>query len=330
MAMDTPVTIFVFAGRRPNMELQLKCVERILAENPNVEYHIWNMARNDADREYVCGLGGERVVVHREHSPSSQQTFSKIFNYYAREEFQDHIFMKVDDDVVFLETERFSAYLAAIKKHSDSVVSAMVVNNGASTSLQPALWNIFQSLGVPLLDIHKVNRFAAACHEHFFAHHDEILGQPIELVPTKDWLSINAIGFSAQVAKQFAALLGKVPHPRFIAGRYFPAPWGIADEGVSNCLPRIIMRGFTAVHLTFGPQGCTPEQEDAWRAAYAPIIDQYLAQAAVAGEYELPGLSPEIWAGEAECRTEETIVAGENDPCVGRLGRGPVLTGPRI
>ena len=41
--------MFCFGGRRANMELQLPFVRRILDEHTDVEYHLWNLARNAED-----------------------------------------------------------------------------------------------------------------------------------------------------------------------------------------------------------------------------------------------------------------------------------------
>ncbi len=156
------------------------------------------------------------------------------------------------------------------------MVSANVVNNGACAALEPALWEGFKVLGVPLLDIHKQNQYAQFAHTWFFEHYADRLGQPLELIPTTDWLSINCIGYDYRIACEFAAKLGTVPHPQHIAGRNFPAPWGIMDEGLTNMFPRLLLRGFTACHLTFGPQSCTGEQCEAWRKCYAEVVREYL------------------------------------------------------
>ncbi|OTR07280.1 hypothetical protein B9M83_09230, partial [Mycobacteroides abscessus] len=57
------VILFVFAGRKANMELQVPYIKRILAEHPNVEYHVWNLARDPKDAEYLQTITGERITV---------------------------------------------------------------------------------------------------------------------------------------------------------------------------------------------------------------------------------------------------------------------------
>jgi hypothetical protein len=329
--MPNRVIMFVFAGRRGNMECQVPMVRRILDENPNVEYHVWNLTGNKDDNAYVRDIVGERItVVNDLHGRGGPSAFKAVYRHYAQSEYEDCLFVKLDDDIVFLQTARFGAFIAAIDAHRGYVVSAHIVNNGACAPLEPALWEGFTSLAVPLLDIHKQNQYAEIAHDYFFEHHQELLDQPVELIPTEDWLSINTVGYDWSIAREIAARLGKVPHPSFIAGRNFPAPWGLMDEGMVNLLPRMIMRGFVACHLTFGPQHCTGDQCDRWRERYAEVGRQYLA-----GRYEnlsidhLPGLSPVScmyrgaprigWGVDMAERGGHVLASGENNPCAGRF-----------
>ena len=50
----------------------------------------------------------------------------------------------------------------------------------------------------------------------------------------------------------------------------------IGDEGAANMLDRMVMRGFTAAHLGFGPQNLTEHQEFEWRQDYDEIAWEYL------------------------------------------------------
>ncbi len=322
------VIIFVFAGRQGNMALQVPMIKRILADHPNAEYHVWNLTpttKNDPDNAYLQDITGDRITVLNDfHGTHGSTAFKNVYRYYGHNtDYADCLFVKLDDDIVFLQTQRFGAFIAAIDAHRDYLVSANVVNNGACSPLTPALWEGFESLNVPLLDIHRQNEYAEIAHSYFFEHYQDMLAQPIELIPTEDWLSINAFGFDWQIAHRFANELGTVPHPTFIAGRNFPLPWGLADEGMANLLPRMIMRGFIACHLTFGPQHCTGEQCTQWRKCYAEIGQRYLEAKRRRLSYSLPELSPVqcMFRGAPNFTDtgERYRQAGENDPCVGRF-----------
>jgi hypothetical protein len=303
------------------MVLQVPFVRRILDQYPHVEYHVWNLTRNAEDDAFVRGLSGDRIVVRNElHGSSNQKTFMQVFQSYDKPEFEGCRFVKMDDDIVFIQTQRFGVFLDAIQAHPGAVVSAQIINNGACTVLEPDLFTGFERLGIPLLDVHKSNVFGEMSHSYFFENYLTLLGRPVGLVPSEDWLSINFMGFDWSVAREIAARLGELPHPSFIAGRRFPLIWGLADEGMVNLLPRILVKGFVVCHLTFGPQGCGEEQCERWRRRYGVIGAKYLKAARRPIRLELPELSEPVCAqGWTEERDRELARVGANDPCVGRF-----------
>lgn len=267
------VVMFEFAGRRQNMELQLPLMRRVLAENPGAEFHIWNLARNSEDAEYIKGIRGERISVHGDfYGDNGWERFNDVYRHYADPQYKDCLFVKIDDDVVFLETGRFADFLAAVDDNRGSVVSAKVVNNGACTPTEPGLWAGFEKLNIPLLDVHLSTAYAEMSHQYFFDH--DMVGQPVKLIPTEDWLSINVIGYDWPTACRIAELVG-THSPQRIAGRNFPDGL-LGDEGMVNTLPRLIMQGFLACHLNFGPQVMPAAQLTDVRERYAAIGQRYL------------------------------------------------------
>lgn len=301
------VILFVFAGRQPNLELQLPLVRRILEENPNVEYHVWNFARTDSDREFVKTITGPQITVFNgstdgfdspapTNEPDAKQfganEHNAAYRHYSQPEFKDHLFMKVDDDIVFLETARFGKFVEALDAHRGSVLIANIINNGASTPIQPGIWQGFQRLHIPLLDIHMSRPFADMVHSYFFDHPDEFLGGPLELIPTEDWTSINAVGYDWPTLSHVIKTIGQ-PQPAHLAGRPMHG-WGrvFGDEGVFQTLPRIIVKGFTAAHLTFGPQNPSKAQMEKWLDGYRQLGETYLGSPLSRAHAE-PGL-PEL------------------------------------
>jgi hypothetical protein len=319
--MRPRVILFVFAGRQPNMELQLPLVRRILDEHPNVDYHVWNFARNDSDREYLKTIHGDRITVFNGTGEGLRTTVGGLvlspdgfaspaptgvgvqfgagehnaaYNYYSQPEFRDHLFVKLDDDIVFLETGRFGKFVDAINTHRGRTVVANIINNGACTPVEPGIWEGFLKLGMPLLDIHVGGEFPEMAHNYFFDHYTEILGQPIKLIPSEDWLSINMVGYDWPTLGHVLATIGQ-PHPSHLAGRPMDG-WGevFGDEGTFQLRPRIIMKGFTAAHLAYGPQIQSEAQLTRWRDNYRRIGTHYLdseMSRTREGEDHLPDLS---------------------------------------
>jgi len=60
------------------------------------------------------------------------------------------------------------------------------------------------------------------------------------------------------------------------AGRRWRPGQPIGDEAAVNLQRRAIWTGMSAVHVSFGPQHTTTEQETRWRDEYRHIIDTYL------------------------------------------------------
>ncbi len=269
--------MFVFAGRRPNIELQLPFIHRILEQHPEVEYHLWNQARNPTDNQYLRTISGDRITVKNDFYNPNDPTlhFNNIYRHYTDGAYRDCLFVKLDDDIVFIETGRFEQFVAAIP--GDAVLSAKTVNNGACTPTEPGLHAGFKKLRIPLLDVHQHFPFAEMCHNYFFDHWPTMINQPTQLIPTDGWLSINLIGYTWQLGRQFTPLL-RTPSPSHIAGRNFPPQARLGDEGLINTLPRFIFQGMTACHLSFGPQlanaGEAPFTK--MRQRYAEIGQKYL------------------------------------------------------
>lgn len=320
--------LFTFAGRRPNLELQVPLVQRILKENPDAEYHLWNFARNDADREYIKTITGERVTVWNGEgagfaSPTPTEVDAQVrqfganehnaaYTHYAKPDFEGCQFIKIDDDICFLETARFPQFAAAITAYPDAVIIADTINNCCCTRTHPKLWEQFLTLDIPVDDVYRSQQYADMAHTYLFENVAGILDQPARLVHTEDWTEINAVGYSHQVMRHCLENIG-TPHPPVLAGRSMAPrpvrrgprlvvrefPWGemFGDEGTFQLLPRYIMKGFTAGHLSFGAQG--EELLPQWREGYRHLAEVYL-------KYEfpypddLPELSEEAFCGKRD------------------------------
>ena len=277
--LTSRVVIFEFAGRRQNIALQLPHFQRILAEHPEVEIHLWNLAKTEADNQYLRRFETRepRIAVnHGFYGPSPWRSFNTIYRHYARDEFADTVFIKLDDDVVFFESRRLELLKLAVKDKPDAVISAKVVNNGACAMVDPGLRGVFERCGIPLLDVHRHHRFALDSHEYFFQHWPGLTNEDPDLIPTDDWLSINLIAYNHEMAKVIGQRL-ETRAPRSIAGRGFGPRDRMGDEGLVNTLPRIILQGFTAGHLSFGPQDRALRPVlGRLRTRYAEIGQKYL------------------------------------------------------
>lgn len=291
-ALPRPVILYTFAGRRPNMELLEPYVRRILDENPNVRWDVWDLCRDPQDSKYLRTITGDRITVQRafaNRTPSVGQV--RVWQYYTAPKFREVMFVKTDDDLPFIETSAFGSLVEAAEQNPGSVVSALTINHGSSTPHIPDLNNMFGTLGIPLLDVHLSGQYAENCHRWFHMNWKTLINQPATLVPADTWTSINYISFDFKTGRRIAGLLG-TKSPNWIMDREFPrfnargrlSGHRVGDEGAVNMLPVLIHQGCVAGHLTFGPQvqspdfpdGMAPELLTELRKLYADVARQYL------------------------------------------------------
>lgn len=285
---DPNVILYAFWGRKENIELQLPFIHRILRDHPNVEFHGWNLSQNDADDEYISETirfdqnYPERLRVRNEFAGlPAGDGWNKVWEYYTDSAFSDDIFVKIDDDVVFIETGKFGDLINAVDANRGYITSPYVINNGACLKVDSVLRDQFDKLGVPQLDVHLHAEFAEMCHEYFIEDHERLLLLEPEriygsaLIGSDDWLSINMIGYDYSMGCEIQKLIGR-RSPDEIAGRRFSMKSKVGDEGAVNMLPRLLMTDMIAVHLTFGPQKIAPDKLDRFRREIGRIGKEYL------------------------------------------------------
>lgn len=279
--------MFCFGGRRANLELQLPFIYRILDEHPEVEYHLWNTAKDPADDQFIRTLSArsgfrERFLAISDfHGMPVGKAWNEIYRYYAKDQegHRESQFVKLDDDIVFIETDRFGYFLDEIDGWPGAILSAKVVNNGACGRHFPPIDQGFRQMRIRLLDVHLNPKYAELCHTLFLTNPSDFTVEPPKAIETVDWLSINCIGYSYETAQAIAEML-ETPSPRVIAGRPFPKPNALlGDEGLVNLFPRVILQGFTVSHLTFGPQErkLRAQRWTELREEYAQVGKEYLA-----------------------------------------------------
>lgn len=284
--------LFAFLGRRENVELQLPFIYRILDQNPAVEFQGWDLCRDPADSRYLRDLPTrDRFRIRREfYQGDGKATHgqNRVWQYYTDPRYQDCMFVKLDDDDVFLETDHFQGFVQSAVDNPGHVVSALTINNGACTRHIPGIWDIFEQVeptlskdATPfpelarLLAVHRSVEYAELCHRWFHQNWQTLINQPHTLIPTDDWLSINCLAYTWDMGCQIAARIG-ARHPSVVAGRLFNRASRVGDEGAANMFPRLIDPGFVAGHFGFGPQRFDAATAVELRKLYADIANQYL------------------------------------------------------
>lgn len=318
--------MFVFAGRRANLEIQLPYIEAILDARPTAEYHLWDLTRTPEDAVYIREVAAARqdgrIVVRDELHPghpirctsqrlqrapqvykagTREQRQAKVrrmselrsrgcrcvihrppyeepYQLYADHDgYRDDVFIKLDDDVLFLETKRLDDLLAPLDQWPNAIVSANVINNAVCAKHDMRDGTDAYGCGDPSdprkdrrwWALHMDASFACLEHDYFIENWRGLTDGTVPPIYSHtrpgEAISINCIAFTHATMRRLAKM--------------FERPDRLGDEGaVDRLLPRIATT-FHAAHLTFGPQDLRLDSAelDTYRKAYAEIAKEYLA-----------------------------------------------------
>lgn len=302
--MSNKITIFVFAGREENMRIQMPYLHDILARYTDAEVHLWDLTRKASDAAYIRSVTTDRIkvmdILHPGHPircdypgyprrprgwrPCEclihKPPYEQPYRYYAEHGEPGDIYVKIDDDVLFLETNEFWQLIDPLRQHPERVVSAAVVNNAVCAKYLPnamAVANHFVT-GSPEFPgndqrwwaLHMSGAFAQYMHDWFLDEWTTQMG-PLRVVPSYvrtrpgEAVSINCIAFTQDT------MVRLVPMMTGEGAR-------LGDEGAVDRLLPWIAQGFHAAHLTFGPQeiDMTPAAIDKIRRRYDDLRRVYL------------------------------------------------------
>jgi hypothetical protein len=296
------LVLFVFAGRRQNMDVQMPYLLAVLDEYPQAELHLWDLTRDERDqrwlRQWDGQSGGQIKVISHLHTghpirctnPQGRPgrrfrcsclrhkpPYERPYQWYAMQpQIPNTVYVKIDDDVLFLETDRFDDLIAPLAENPNRIISANVVNNAVCAKYEPELVERFPFMADPRKPLgdkmwwamHIEPKFAQTSHDWFF---DEIQmpteGYP-QYIRTRpgEAVSINCVAFTHDTMRRLAAA--------------FEHDIRLGDEGVIDQMLPWICRTFRAAHLTFGPQDqkMTAGELDKIRTRYMDLRKVYLGE----------------------------------------------------
>lgn len=297
---ENPIILFCFAGRQSYLELQLPYIIKLLEQYPNIEYHLWNFSRNENDHLYLQTLKEkhDRIILFNEFYEGENRNlicqkrvgvicnctkcrvgkWTEPYKYYSNPLFADVLFVKMDDDIIFIDTNRFTIFIQSILENcgdnSNIIMTANVINNGVCAFYDSEI----KKNTIENRIIHpsaSINDFWYLCtnksffqmsHNFFLQNREMILSAPIttpitKMAVSKTRFSINTIGFTYNTVKKIAQLLGK--------------EIGMNDEGIiSHHFSFMIVAQFITVHFHFSDQRVqlTTEEENHYLHQYKQII----------------------------------------------------------
>ena len=217
---------FIFGGRKDRMSLLMHYVEKLLDQKQIDYVHIWNFARTKEDYKWLKSLEDEEKKIFvfsfnnyftHEITTSTILMWSLPYPFYRDPQFGESYFVKCDDDIVYIDAEKFNSFLDKVKEiNQDSehyMVSANVINNGACIYFQYNKYNFFQNI---IFDkylenpnrgfreiYHDSENVSEKLHNSFLENKKDFISKArslsVELLDIDWYHSINFIGFKQEI-----------------------------------------------------------------------------------------------------------------------------------
>jgi hypothetical protein len=240
--MDVKVIITCFAGRKDYLEVQIKYIIELLNRYSFIErYDIWNYSWSEDDFNYVNSLSGLHPRINICHSPDygkpsrGNDVASKQFAYffseaYPKDQYHDYVFLKIDDDVVYVDIDRFEEFIKfRVDNDKYFLVSADVVNNQLS------------------------NTNPESIHDEFLSVHDKKLDLKNEIFSDNKRLSINFVSWLGshlpEIINEFSNGVGRNDE------------WRLCNNVAKKMgMRNLILKNYSVVHFSFGTQTFNKEK----------------------------------------------------------------------
>jgi hypothetical protein len=295
----TRIIFFSFVGRKANMEIQRPYIEHLLDVYPTAELHLWDLTRTEDDQLYArmwaaaheqiafvghlhpghpldCA-GDWRGPGHRrcqciKHKPP----YEAVYRYYRdeRDYADDTVFVKFDDDVIWMDVSEFGEVLAFLETEPGAIASANVVNNVVCAKYEPDLVDSVQSVfdvGNPEDPANDREWWALHTNAAFANMSHAWLGNVLN-GDDDDWPGDRdpmRTRLGEAISINFIAMY--YPMLKVAANRMDDVERGmIGDEAAIDSFRPWIIPNFRVAHLSFGPQ-----EHDLDPEIVAAIREQY-------------------------------------------------------
>lgn len=129
-----------FAGRERNLAIQLRYLKALHLRGLIDEVHLWDFTRNAADSEWIMKNFGDdkHPFIKRKHVENKKK-WGEYYMHYTSTAYPDHIIIKCDDDVVYIDVEKFPKFINNVVDDKDDthmVYFPSIINNGVCAYLQ--------------------------------------------------------------------------------------------------------------------------------------------------------------------------------------------------
>lgn len=256
-AKDTPGILNPL--RRNTAEVRFEQNGDIKVYCEDLEYPLININSDEVDVYIKGGFANSLELDHEDSKiirfigdKEISAPYFQCYNYYADRysSFTDDVFLKCDDDIIYIDVDQFKGYIDCIKRNPQYFfISANVVNNGICAYLQQKAKSIpeevdhFECPPNGLYGSLWANGGKATkLHEFFVAQQGKTLPLEQELVEWDARIFINFIGWTGDKL------------------RYMHFPQGDDEGMLAVLLPKFLNKkiavysNFTVSHLSFFTQ----------------------------------------------------------------------------
>lgn len=251
-----------FAGRKDLMRNQVIYMKHLLDLQIIDEWHVWNFARNTADNEWLLlefqNCQSNILLVQSPYK--SYKGFRQVYEFYSNKQFNNVAFIKLDDDIVYCDTNKVRDFVQHILESENTITSANVVNNGVCAFYQSqAGWYSDTNLDFEYPTdglagtLWESSDICNQLHLYFLDNIDTILNTSTTLttsLPQFDRFSINFVGFKQPIMSLMASAYNDsddVDDERIMT-QLLPKKYGIKKE---------IFNPLVVSHLSFWKQAKT-------------------------------------------------------------------------
>lgn len=256
-AKDTPGILNPTNRNRAEVRFESNGDVKVYCED--LEYPLINIDSSEVDIYVKGGFENSLELDHEESKiirfigdKEINAPYFQCYDYYAERytSFTNDVFLKCDDDIIYIDIEQFQGYIDSIKRNPQYLfISANVVNNGICAYLQQKAKSIPEEVGLfesPPGGLYgslwENGGKATKLHEFFVKQKGKNLPLEKELVEWNERIFINFIGWTGDKL------------------RYMNFPQGDDEGMISVLLPKFLDKkiavysNFTVSHLSFFTQ----------------------------------------------------------------------------
>lgn len=255
----------VFAGRERYMEMQVPHFNKLLREGVVDEVHFHDFTcktGNTDDRRWLLAV--MRRVSRVFLAFPLDCNWASYYSFYKNHSNADDVILKIDDDIVFVDTSRVLGFINAIRSHGEVFLwSANVVNSGKPAFFQQKDGTLDRAVGPVTWDaesrkkgkglLYKNSRLGLNIHHYFLNNPKKFTvrreGQPV-VHRIQSRISINFIGHLGNyslMCHDFVLRFGNDEHALTYGATVYQ------QELVVLYMP------LTVAHLAFGHQNIPPD-----------------------------------------------------------------------